>query len=129
MKNAKIFSRHFVSSLLTQAWVFGMFFSITKQLTTTKVLQTLPLVATTAIIYSIIQLLGAMFISNKVALRFLFLIPTVSICSAGLILNNEDSMLFYAAGAALLLAGYANIMREKKIKQNHRGKWKLNNLN
>lgn len=116
MNKVKIFFGNFISALLAQSWVFGMFLSIIKQLNKERVLQILPLALIVAAIYGLVQMLGNIFITNKTALRFLFLIPAFSVCAVGLAVA-EESMLFYACGSALLLSGYGAIMREKKLER------------
>lgn len=116
MDKVKIFLGNFISALLAQSWIFGMFLSITKQLSTERVLQILPLALIVASIYGLVQMLGHIFITNKTALRFLFLIPAFSVCFVGFAVA-EESMLFYACGGALMLSGYGAIMREKKLER------------
>lgn len=113
MHKVKIFFGNALAVLLAFGWMGGMFFSITKQLNSHKILQVLPLAIIASGIYGIVQVLGQQFISNTTAKKLLFLIPVFSLIIAGLTLA-ETPMDYYLAAGAIALAGYGKIMQERK---------------
>lgn len=113
MHKVKIFFGNALAVLLAFSWMGGMFFSITKQLNSDKIMQVLPLAIIASGIYGMVQVLGQQFIVNPTAKRLLFIIPAVSLIVAGFTLA-ETPMDYYLAAGAVALAGYGKIMQERK---------------